>query len=154
MDKEQINIKDLLEIKETKNLSELEKPFVIDSWIKSYKNSHEGRYQDLVNFNKTYCFIISRILEFENTKIIFVKEKSFIIGYMVFSDNILHYLYIRRSQRKKGIGSSLLRIFIEENLKQKYISFISGNFINLVKRKLKKDLDYFFIFDQHYRYKN
>ena len=134
-----------------KDLDEIHYNFIIDSWLKSFKNSYEGVYQDLDNYNKFYNKMIKSILKKKDTKILVKKDGSVIEGYLIYGQDVLHYVYVRRSQRKNGLGSNLIKEKLDLDSKTQ-ITFITGHFIKMFEKKFKTKINERFIFNPFLRY--
>ena len=117
--------------------------FIVDSWVKSYKYAIECRYQDINFYKATYTKTVLAIIK--RSKIELVNEDEYIKSFVVYEefDNyvIIHYMYTRRSSRKKGHGFSLFKKLKDKN-KIIYFTFITLSFIKMLEKHgidLEKD---------------
>jgi hypothetical protein len=87
----------------------LDIPFIYETWLKSYK--HDSAFGKSVRssvFFPAYGEVIDNIL-LSSTTIIAChpEEPDIILGYLVYSPTILHYVFVKEAFRGLGIARTL-----------------------------------------------
>lgn len=96
--------------------NEYDVPFIFNSWLKSYRNSHLGSKINSTIFNTEHHKIIEKLLKHSQTIIAHPSDDSSqIMGYIcasyIESNLVIHYIYIKHNFRSLGIGKMLLAAF-------------------------------------------
>lgn len=84
-------------------------PFIYSSWLKSFKHDSQlGKSMRSSVFFENYREIIDSILSRSEVMIACLAEDPFVIlGYLVFSDRVVHYAFVKEVFRGKGILTTL-----------------------------------------------
>lgn len=85
--------------------------FIIDSWLKSYyQNSEFAAAIDEKTFNVYHRAVIIRMLE-RGAKVLIAcltEDEDTILGFACYEAAILHYVFIKQSQRRQNLATVLL----------------------------------------------
>lgn len=95
--------------------------FIASSWVRSNKLAVDQDI-DHASYYHSYRELISRKLK-SGLKIIVAcspEDNDFIMGFMVYDDNVIHYTYVRYSLRRQGLAKSMLN-----KIKSNDIEYIS-----------------------------
>ena len=88
-------------------------PFIYSTWANSMRYaSLLGKSCRNTIFFKEYAKVIDHILSLADTEILiacFPEQPEVIFGYLVYQDNILHYLFIKEAFTRQGIAKSLVQ---------------------------------------------
>lgn len=98
-----------------RDLAATDVPFVINSWLKSFRSSKWAGSLPNNVYWEAYHKAIEVILERSDTivKIASLAENpDQILGYVVYCPDAVHYLYVKLSLRRHGIGRRLLECAI------------------------------------------
>ena len=83
--------------------------FILNSWLKS--NRHNYSHIDNDTYYRQYKNHVVELLQNSVTLIACSEEDpDHIYGYITFEDGIMHYLYIKYTFRKMGMGTELIEI--------------------------------------------
>jgi len=85
--------------------------FILNSWLKSYKDSDACRNIDSKVYYKQYAIIIQSLLESQNTTIIADSTNpSIIYGYINYlNPNHINFVYIKFALRRNQLAKQLLQ---------------------------------------------
>lgn len=90
-----------------------DKDFVMSTWLKgNFWSSAYYSAMEQDEYFKYYGKNIQRILDTPGTKVdaaVLEDAPSVVIGYIVYNDQVLHWVYCKRDYRKKGILNLLLK---------------------------------------------
>ena len=96
-----------------RTLTEEDKPFIFNSWLKSYRFSHFGEKITNTIYFEDHHKIIENILK--KAKVVVAcneEDPSQVYGYIVGGAEegifILHFIYVKHTFRNMGIGKTLL----------------------------------------------
>tara|TARA_R100000656_G_C3887637_1_gene115846 strand:- start:72 stop:533 length:462 start_codon:yes stop_codon:yes gene_type:complete len=96
-----------------RTLTEEDKPFIFNSWLKSYRFSHFGEKITNTIYFEDHHKIIENILK--NAQVVVAcneKDPSQVYGYVVGGDEegilVLHFIYVKHTFRNMGMGKTLL----------------------------------------------
>lgn len=100
-------------------------PFIYSSWLKSYKHdSLFGKSIRSSTFFNNYKEVLDNLLSNSDILICyFPEDKNVILGYMVYSSNILHYSFVKQAFRRYGIARSMYNHLFKDDLKIIYTHF-------------------------------
>lgn len=89
-----------------------DKNFILATWLKGlYHGNSWFKQIDPVIFTQKYQVTLFSILNQPNTEVmvaVLKDEPSVILGYSVFSDNTLHWVFVKKSWRRVGIAKALV----------------------------------------------
>ncbi len=89
-------------------------PLIYNSWLKEYYYS--TKYITATLFNKEYHKVIEYILSYSSVMILCNKDEiDHIIGYIVYTNDVIHWIYIKSSFRLMGLGRKLLQRIKQNN---------------------------------------
>lgn len=84
--------------------------FIYSSWLKSYKNTQKHVDTDI--YFKGQHKLIEKILNVSNVIIVCPEDDTeTIIGYIVYRDDKLHWIYVKSVYRNLGMARILLTVF-------------------------------------------
>ena len=95
---------------------EADAPFIFNSWLKSYRNSHFSRFIANTVYYAEHHKIIENLIK-ENTVIVACNpsDPNQVYGYIcagkVDGFFVCHYIYVKHTYRNIGIGKSLINSF-------------------------------------------
>lgn len=85
-----------------------EEPFIISSWLKSYRNSPYVRFVDNDTYYKKQAAIILERLRDSNCVVATDPEDDNVVwGFIVHDEQLLHYVYVKHLLRLNGIARTL-----------------------------------------------
>lgn len=111
-----------------RNLRAEDKPFIINSWLKSYKEQPFAKDIPKDIYYKFHSEIIRDILNRETTKVLLAvatEDEDVIVGYVVLEEgriNIFHYIYVKRAFNNLGIAKRLIK---ESGIKKGYATHLT-----------------------------
>ena len=96
-----------------RTLTEEDKPFIFNSWLKSYRFSHFGEKITNTIYFQDHHKVVERIIKNSKTLIACDPEDSSqLYGYIVAAVEegilVLHFIYVKHTFRNLGIGKTLL----------------------------------------------
>lgn len=122
-----------------------ELPFLLETWLESYRKTELARYISNYNYYKDMPRYISDIIQENTTKIVIQcdkKDPSDIIGFLVYDDtkNYIHYVYTRPELRRFKLATNLITSIYSkdkwDDIKATfYCSFFPFKYINNKKEK-------------------
>lgn len=121
----------LIEAVDIRPMIEKDFPFVISTWLKSYRyNSPFGKKLKNAIYFKFHHAIAERVLKRQSCRVYIGcsrEDPDIILGYIIFelldtpeAFNIVHYIYTKESFRKLGIAA---RLFNKTNIDLDKVSF-------------------------------
>lgn len=91
-------------------------PFIYASWLNSYRyDSDIGKNCKNSVFYSEYREIIDGILKDKETRVLIIchnSDENVIYGFLVGNESTLHYCYVKEAFRRFGLGSALLKEFL------------------------------------------
>jgi len=89
-------------------LLEAERPFVLSSWLKSYRNAPAVRLVDNQTYYAGQAAIVLKTLERAQTLVAADPQDDQVLwGFIVFEDNLLHYAYVKHLMRRNSVAFEL-----------------------------------------------
>jgi GNAT superfamily N-acetyltransferase len=123
-----------------REIQETDLPFVFNSWLKSYRNSKEGKLLKNDQYFLEQKNRIEALLEWSKVVVASDPEDEWhVFGYAVATQvqgtSILHYVYVKQPFRKLGIGKALVNAVSEPNAPAVFTTHptSSGRFLRLKK---------------------
>jgi hypothetical protein len=93
-------------------LPEQYKSLIFAKWLRSLKKGNElYRKIDSRAYYDTYQLLIERILDKPDTKVrlaVLTDDHDVVLGFCIYRNEILDYVYVQQDIRKHGIGEKLL----------------------------------------------
>lgn len=127
--------------------NEQDRNFILRTWLKNYKQSHFARSIAPEIYFKKHETKIKDVMSRSKVIILCDKEKPwFICGFIILEEyteaNVVHFLYIRKSQRKGGFAKSLHRLFLKDKVlfytQQCVIKTPDDRFVDISKELAEK----------------
>lgn len=89
--------------------------FVYSTWLRGlYYGNDWFRKIDKKSFFDKYRFVVKHLLSNSNVDVVcLVSDPDVVVGYSVYSGNTLHWVYIKRDWRGRGISKALIPKGIE-----------------------------------------
>ena len=90
-------------------------PYLYSTWLNSYKrDSLIGKsVRDHIFFDN-YRLVLDKIIKESKIYVAcHINEPAVIYGYIVFDDDLIHYVYVKESFRRLGIATSLYQKALE-----------------------------------------
>lgn len=82
--------------------------FVISSWLSSHQE-HWKPFVTAPTFNRSYRPFVEKCLSTSTILIAALEdEPDTILGYIVFKDNVIHYIYVKYPLRRQGLARKLI----------------------------------------------
>lgn len=96
---------------EVRSAYESDKNFIYSTWLRGVYFGNDW-FREIPSdiFYKNYQIYIDKILQRPDTKILIaclLDDKDVILGYVVFENDIIHYVFVKESWRKMGIAKLL-----------------------------------------------
>jgi hypothetical protein len=89
-------------------LLETERPFVLSSWLKSYRNAPAVRLADNATYYAGQAASILKTLDRAETLVAADPEDDNVIwGFIVSEGELIHYVYVKHLMRRNGLAHSL-----------------------------------------------
>jgi hypothetical protein len=91
--------------------------FIYSSWLKSYRNTQ--KHVNSETYFKGQHDLITLLLN--NSSVIVIcpeDDPESIVGYMVYSDDVLHWIYVKSVFRNLGMAKTLMSVFPNGEPKQ------------------------------------
>jgi ribosomal protein S18 acetylase RimI-like enzyme len=105
-----------------RSMTEADIPFIFSSWLKSYKNSQPHVDSDI--YYQGQHKLIECILQGNNVLISSPEEdQDTIIGYIVYSADCLHWLYVKSTYRNMGFARSMIDVAFQSKTPTYYSHF-------------------------------
>lgn len=120
--------------------------FVFSSWLKSYRGSMAVRGIGNNIYYKRNTHNIEQILERCTKNCMVATEMddlTHILAYVVFENNVLHWVYVKHAFRKMGIATFLVNIFKNNaNFDNYWMSYLPEDMHVFSWLKNRFDLEY------------
>lgn len=116
--------------KKFEELKKTEENYILSSFLKSYRNSYECFALESDYFYQIYGDIFKDILKKSDVYLLYEAE-NLIVGWCIKSSDVLHYIYIRKSNRRQKLAQMLLK----ECGGYERVSFYNRDFKLFEKRK-------------------
>ena len=89
-------------------LRESERPFVLSSWLRSYRNAPTMRLVDNATYYAKQAELILAVLDASRTTVAADPEDDTVIwGFIVVEYDVCHYAYVKHLMRRNGIAREM-----------------------------------------------
>lgn len=107
--------------------------YYLKTFLRCIKNSWEGQHQTDEYFYKKYADILLNLIL--NCKIQTIKQDNTdkIKAFIIYLNNILHFVYVNKENREKGLATELLKPVIINN--EIICTFKTKDFVNYCYKK-------------------
>jgi hypothetical protein len=96
------------ELVNIRDLNQNDESFIYSSWLRSYRNSPQMKTLSNDVYYSNHKRVVESLLKNSTVKILCsVEDPSHIFGFFSYSNNILHFLYVKYNYRKMGLATHL-----------------------------------------------
>jgi hypothetical protein len=91
-----------------REMVEADRPFILSSWLKSYRNADTVVHVNNEDYYKGQADLINQLIDRSNVIIACDPEyPTSMFGYVIYEDNVIHYIYCKFSFRRHGVATLL-----------------------------------------------
>lgn len=123
-----------------------EKNYILKTMINGYRYSYETMKLSDEYYRKIYTDIFQKVCERAEIAISY-GENNEIKGFILYNDDILHWIYTRKKYRHKGLGKQmLLDYLVHQKIRSFKISFLTKDFLTAFENRIN------FLYEPFLRY--